>query len=79
MARNIEIKARIESLDALEPKVARLADSGPSEILHDDTFFRCETVRRADFQEPEGPDRVGSTNSPDEKAVVQSASRLNGW
>ena len=41
MARNIEIKARIASVDALAPTVAALADQGPVEIPQDDTFFRC--------------------------------------
>jgi predicted adenylyl cyclase CyaB len=45
MARNIEIKARIDSVDALVPKVAALADSGPVEIAQDDTFFRCDRGR----------------------------------
>lgn len=45
MARNIEIKARIESVEALTPKVAAIADKGPIEITQDDTFFRCETGR----------------------------------
>jgi len=41
MARNVEVKARIESVEAFAPRVAALADSGPSEILHEDTFFAC--------------------------------------
>ena len=45
MARNIEIKARIESVDSLRPKVAVLATEGPFEIAQDDTFFRCEAGR----------------------------------
>ena len=45
MARNIEIKARIESVDGILPRVAPLADSGPVEIIQDDTFFPCETGR----------------------------------
>jgi predicted adenylyl cyclase CyaB len=45
MARNIEIKAGIESIEALAPKVAAIADKGPIEIIQDDTFFRCETGR----------------------------------
>ena len=32
MARNIEIKARIESVAALTPRVAELANEGPIEI-----------------------------------------------
>jgi predicted adenylyl cyclase CyaB len=45
VARNIEIKARVESLEALERLVAPLATSGPVEIQQDDTFFRCDTGR----------------------------------
>ncbi len=45
MARNIEIKARIDSVEALAPRVAALADRGPVEIRQDDTFFACEQGR----------------------------------
>jgi predicted adenylyl cyclase CyaB len=45
MARNIEIKARIENVSALTPKVAALATEGPLEIAQDDTFFNCVTGR----------------------------------
>lgn len=45
MPRNIEIKARIEHLDALLPKATAIADRDPVEIAQDDTFFRCDTGR----------------------------------
>lgn len=45
MARNIEIKARIPSIDALEAAVAALADDGPTLIAQDDTFFPCPSGR----------------------------------
>jgi len=45
MTRNIEIKARIESVDALFSRVAGIASSGPTEILQDDTFFSCPNGR----------------------------------
>ena len=45
MARNIEIKARIESVEAVASKAAAFADQGPIEIVQDDTFFRCENGR----------------------------------
>ena len=41
MARNVEIKARIERVEALAPRAAALADGGPIEIVQDDTFFTC--------------------------------------
>ena len=45
MARNIEIKARIVSVEAMAPTVASVADEGPIEIVQDDTFFVCEAGR----------------------------------
>ena len=45
MARNIEIKSRIDSIDSIVPAVTALADSGPFEIAQDDTFFACERGR----------------------------------
>jgi len=39
MARNIEIKARVQDLSALAARIAAVADSGPVEIPQDDTFF----------------------------------------
>ena len=45
MARNVEIKARIESIDSIFPKAAALGDHGPVEIIQDDTFFACRTGR----------------------------------
>jgi predicted adenylyl cyclase CyaB len=43
--RNVEIKARIENVAALTPRVAALASEGPLEIAQDDTFFNCVTGR----------------------------------
>lgn len=45
MARNIEIKARIPSVEALTHTTAAIACAGPTEITQDDTFFRCDTGR----------------------------------
>jgi len=41
MARNIEIKARIDSIERVAAIAETLADKGPTEIAQDDTFFRC--------------------------------------
>ncbi|MDA8428699.1 MAG: class IV adenylate cyclase [Geobacteraceae bacterium] len=72
MARNIEIKARIESVEAIIPMAASIADKGPIEILQDDTFFACPNGRlklRA-FSPTEGelifyrrPDQAGPKES----------------
>jgi predicted adenylyl cyclase CyaB len=45
MPRNVEIKARIQSVDLLAAVVAPWADQGPKPIAQDDTFFRCDNGR----------------------------------
>ena len=45
MPRNIEIKARIDSVEALAPRAAALATAAPVEIEQDDIFFHCATGR----------------------------------
>jgi len=45
MARNIEIKARIDDVSAMAAAVARLANEPPTEAIQDDTFFRCDAGR----------------------------------
>lgn len=45
MPRNIEIKARIESVEALMPRIVAIANQGPTEVDQDDTFFQCESGR----------------------------------
>ena len=45
MARNIEIKARIDNAELCFTKVKALADSGPRRICQDDTFFNCPNGR----------------------------------
>ncbi|MGD1020404.1 MAG: class IV adenylate cyclase [Verrucomicrobiia bacterium] len=45
MPRNVEIKARVESIDNLLPRIQAIADSGPTEIRQDDTFFVCSMGR----------------------------------
>jgi len=72
MARNIEIKAYIDSVESIVPKAAALADTGPIEILQEDTFFECRNGRlklRA-FSATEGelifyrrPDQAGPKES----------------
>ena len=45
MARNVEIKARIDSIEALLPLALDLADGPPEPIAQDDTFFACAIGR----------------------------------
>lgn len=45
MARNVEIKARIESIADLARRVAPMAKQKPTVIGQDDTFFHCAEGR----------------------------------
>ena len=45
MPRNVEIKARIAGVAALERLAAPLADAGPVILAQDDTFFACPNGR----------------------------------
>ncbi len=56
MPRNIEIKARITSVEAFTAKAAAIADQGPIEIIQDDTFFSCDNgrLKLRVFSEKEG-------------------------
>lgn len=45
MARNVEIKARVEDREWLEQAAAALADRGPEALFQDDTFFHCPDGR----------------------------------
>ena len=45
MARNVEVKARVASIEALLPLASALADHGPESIAQDDTFFACISGR----------------------------------
>ncbi len=72
MARNIEIKARIESIESLLPLAAKIANEGPIEIVQDDTFFACPNgrLKLRSFSEHDGqlifyqrPDSAGPKES----------------
>jgi adenylate cyclase class IV len=45
MARNVEVKARIDSIEALLPRARALADGDAERIGQDDTFFACAQGR----------------------------------
>lgn len=45
MARNIEIKARVNNIAAVQLKASRAASGPAVEILQDDTFFKCDRGR----------------------------------
>jgi len=45
MSRNIEIKARLHDRKSMEQIAASLADSGPTLLHQEDTFFACASGR----------------------------------
>jgi adenylate cyclase class IV len=66
--RNVEVKARIDSVEALLPIARALADGPPERIEQDDTFFACSygRLKLRDFGDGRGelihyerPDRDG--------------------
>lgn len=45
MARNVEVKARVASLAAIEARAREIATEGPLDLEQDDTFFACARGR----------------------------------
>ncbi len=72
MARNIEIKARIESVAALLPRAAAIATEGPTEILQDDTFFPCTAGRLKLRAFPDGRGELIFYRRPDAPGPKES-------
>jgi len=94
VARNIEIKARIDSVEAVLPCALALAGSGPELIEQDDQFFpvphgRLKLRRFADgsaelihYHRADGPGARASdyvrVPVPDADALAQALGRANG-
>jgi predicted adenylyl cyclase CyaB len=72
MARNVEIKARVKSIEALIPKVAKLADQGPTTIIQDDVFFSCPKGRMKLRSFPDGTGELIHYERPDNAGPKQS-------
>jgi len=72
MARNIEIKARIVSVEAMAAVAARLAGAGPTEIRQDDTFFTCPNGRLKLRAFPDGAGELIFYQRPDQAGPTQS-------
>lgn len=80
MPRNVEIKARIESVGDLAARVGVFADQGPTEIRQDDTFFNCPTgrLKLRSFSAKEGElifYRRADQSGPKESFYVRSPSQ----
>ncbi len=77
MARNIEIKARIDDVDSLIPMVAALADSGPIEMIQDDTFFWCPNGRMKLRVFSQGKGELIFYQRPDQAGPKESLYRIS--
>ena len=94
MARNIEIKAQIDSVDALLPRARALADGEPLLIEQDDCFFQVPHGRlklrrlgdgQAELIHYHRPDQAQARASdyvrvpvPDADALAEALTRANG-
>lgn len=85
MARNTEIKARIDSVEAMLPRALACADGPEQPILQDDTFFACAQGRlklrvfadgRGELIAYQRPDSVGPKTSDYLIAPVDDPARL---
>jgi predicted adenylyl cyclase CyaB len=72
MPRNVEIKARVASIDALAGRATAIADHGPTEIAQDDTFFRCETGRLKLREFADGQGELIYYRRPDQQGPKES-------
>ena len=85
MARNVEIKARIESVEALLPVARAIAGGEPETILQDDSFFPCPHGRlklrdfgdgRGELIQYERPDATGPKTSTYVRSPTPSPATL---
>ena len=85
MSRNVEIKARVADLAALEARVQAIADSGPMDIFQDDCFFQSPEgrLKLRDFGDGRGeliyyqrPDQSGPKQCHYEIALTDQPDQL---
>ena len=72
MARNVEIKARVENIRPVLARAAELADEGPVEIVQDDTFFACNNGRLKLRAFPSGEGELIFYRRTDQKGPKES-------
>lgn len=72
MARNVEIKARIGSIDALLPRARSLADGDARCLVQDDTFFRVPHGRLKLRESEDGSAELIQYHRPDNDAAKLS-------
>ena len=72
MARNIEIKLRIDSVESLLPRARACADGAPESIAQDDTFFECRHGRLKLREFADGRGELIAYERPDTAAAKTS-------
>lgn len=65
MARNVEIKARVEDMESVERRAVELADGGPTAIGQEDVFFEATAGRLKLRAFPEGTGELIWYERPD--------------
>ena len=76
MARNVEIKARLDSIEGLLAAAAALADHGPERIAQDDTFFGCLHGRLKLRAFADGRGELIAYERPDSSGPITSDYRI---
>ena len=72
MARNIEIKARVDDLEAVRIKAQRLSTSEPEHLVQRDTFYRVPTGRLKLREFGDGSAELIYYERPDERGPKTS-------
>ena len=72
MARNIEIKAKVNDLEKQTAKVKLLCDSGPHQLYQEDTFFHVPSGRLKLREFGDGSGELIQYNRPDSAVPVPS-------
>ena len=75
MPRNIEIKARIDSIEALLPRARAVAGTEPELIAQDDTFFNVPHGRLKLREFADGSARPGLEGACEETALAAARRR----
>lgn len=82
MARNVEIKARVDDMESTRGSVAEIADRGPETLAQTDTFFQVEPgrLKLREFNESHAeliyytrPDAPGPKQSEYQRAPVSDS------
>ncbi len=78
MGRNVEIKARVEDMAALVARVEDVADSGPTVLRQEDTFFPSPKGRLKLRRFADGTGELIFYQRPDTSEPEKNGSEFQG-